>query len=86
MTELRRRMLEEPGLRNYSGHTIEVYLCCVAKFAQKTGFRRIGSGRSISANISYSWSRRKRPRGRRSVKRCAPCVFSITGPPPRLDD
>ena len=59
MTELRRRMLEEPGLRNYSGHTIEVYLCCVAKFAQKTGFRRIGSGRSISANISYSWSRRK---------------------------
>src|ERR1700730_10853101 len=34
MTELRRRMLEELQLRNYSPNTIEVYLRCVANFAQ----------------------------------------------------
>jgi integrase/recombinase XerD len=34
MTGLRRRMLEELGLRNYSRHTIEVYIRCVANFAQ----------------------------------------------------
>ena len=34
MTELRRRMLEEMRLRNYSPQTIEVYIRCVAKIAQ----------------------------------------------------
>jgi integrase/recombinase XerD len=34
MTELRRRMLEELQLRNYSPNTIEVYLRCAANFAQ----------------------------------------------------
>src|SRR5260370_8803832 len=34
MTELRRRMLEELRLRDYSPNMIEVYLRCVANFAQ----------------------------------------------------
>ncbi len=34
MTELRRRMLEELQLRNYSPNTVEVYIRCVANFAQ----------------------------------------------------
>jgi hypothetical protein len=32
MTELRRRMLEELRLRNYSPNKIEVYIRCVANF------------------------------------------------------
>jgi integrase/recombinase XerD len=34
MTELRRRMLEELQLRNYSPNTIDTYIRCVANFAQ----------------------------------------------------
>jgi len=37
MTELRRRMIEELQLRNYSANTIEVYIRCVAKFDQHFG-------------------------------------------------
>jgi integrase/recombinase XerD len=37
MTELRRRMLEELELRNYSSGTIRAYLRCVADFAQHFG-------------------------------------------------
>ena len=34
MTELRRRMLEELQLRNYSSHTQRAYIRCVADFAK----------------------------------------------------
>jgi hypothetical protein len=33
MTELRRRLIEELQLRNYSPNTVEIYVRCVAKFA-----------------------------------------------------
>jgi site-specific recombinase XerD len=37
MTELRRRVLEDLQVRNYSPHTIEVYIRCVANFARHFG-------------------------------------------------
>ncbi len=44
MTELRRRMLEELRLRNYSPNTIDTYIRCVAKFAQHFGLPPDGLG------------------------------------------
>ena len=37
MTELRRRMLEDLQVRNYSPHTVEVYIRCVTIFARHFG-------------------------------------------------
>jgi hypothetical protein len=37
MTELRRRMLEELRLRNYSPHTERAYIRCLANFAKHFG-------------------------------------------------
>jgi integrase/recombinase XerD len=44
MTELRRRMLEELQLRNYSPHTQRAYIRCLANFAKhfRTAPDRLG--------------------------------------------
>jgi hypothetical protein len=55
MTELRRRMLEELRLRNYSPNTITVYLRCVANFAQYFRVPPDRLGHSTSGNTSCSW-------------------------------
>jgi hypothetical protein len=78
MTELRRRLIEELRLRNYSSHTITVYLRCVANFAQYFRASPDRLDRNTSGNTSCSWFSGDRSHGRCSIKPCAPCGFSIT--------
>jgi predicted AAA+ superfamily ATPase len=78
MTELRRKMLEELQLRNYSSHTQRAYIRCVADFAKHFKPRRINSDPNTFASTSCRWSNRKSCRGRHSTKPYARCVFSTT--------
>jgi Phage integrase, N-terminal SAM-like domain len=78
MTELRRKMLEELQLRNYSSHTQRAYIRCVADFAQhfKAAPDKLGPEHVreyqlflVQGNSSH---------GRHSIRRYARYVFSTT--------
>ena len=71
MTELRRIMLEDLRLGNYSPNTIEVYIRCVARFAQHLEPHRIGSAPNTSGSTSSSSSSRRESPGRSSTRPCA---------------
>jgi len=79
MTELRRRMIEELQLRNYSPNTVEIYVRCVAKFAQhfKLSPDRLGP-EHIRQYQLFLVQRKKVAWAVCSIKRCAHCAFSIT--------
>jgi Phage integrase, N-terminal SAM-like domain len=87
MTELRRRMLEELRLRNYSPNTIEVYLRCVANFAHhfRVSPDRLGP-EHIREYQLFLVERKKglvagvQPNGMRTT------FFLSSHPAPRLDD
>ena len=87
MTELRRRMLEEMRLRNYSPQTIEVYIRCVAKIAQH--FRlspdRLGP-EHIREYQLFQVHREKGIVGVVQSNRLRAALFLLPRPPPRLDD
>ena len=78
MTELRRRMIEELRLRNYSPNTITVYIRCVAQFAQhfRVSPDRLGP-EHIRQHQLFLVQQKKVSWGC-SIKRCAHCAFSIT--------
>ena len=64
MTNLRRKMLEELQLRNYSPHTQRAYIRWVAKFAQHFKATPDNSAPTMFVNTNSSWSRGKSSRGR----------------------
>jgi integrase/recombinase XerD len=77
MTELRRRLIEELQLRNYSPNTVEIYVRCVAKFAQHFKLAPDRLGPEHIREYQLYLVQRERSRGRCSIKRCARCASSI---------
>jgi hypothetical protein len=80
MTKLRRRMLEELRLRNYSPNTIEVYLRCVANFARHFRVSPDRLGPEHIRQYQLFLVERKKVSWRCLTKRYAHYVFSITTP------
>jgi integrase/recombinase XerD len=80
MTELRRRMLEELRLRNYSPNTIEVYLRGVANFAHHFRVSPDRLGPEHVREYQLFLVERKKVSWAVSTKRYAHYVFSITTP------
>ncbi len=79
MTELRRKMLEELQLRNYSPHIQRAYIRCVADFAQhfNTPPDRLGP-QHVHEYQLFLVHRKKLSWSPRSPKPYAHCVFSTT--------
>jgi integrase/recombinase XerD len=80
MTELRRRMIEELRLRNYSPNTITVYIRCVAQFAQHFRLSPDELGPEHIRQYQFFLVQHKKVSWAlfNSIKLCARCGFSIT--------
>ena len=87
MTELRRRMIEELRLRNYSSNTITVYIRGVAQFAQH--FRlppdRLGPKHTRQYQL-FLVERKKSLLGAIYANGMRPALFLSAHSPPQLDD
>ncbi|MBV8773730.1 MAG: phage integrase N-terminal SAM-like domain-containing protein [Deltaproteobacteria bacterium] len=86
MTELRRTMIEELRLRNYSPNTVEIYIRCVAKFAEYFKLSPDQLGPQHIREYQLFRVQRKRSRGRCSINRMGTAVFLSPRAAPRLDD
>lgn len=78
MTELRRRMIEELQLRNFSPNTVTVYIRCVAKFAEYFKLAPDRLGPEHIREYQLFLVQRKKVAWAVFNKQCAHCGFSIT--------
>ena len=78
MTELRRKMLEELQLRNYSPHTQRAYIRCVAEFAKHLNTAPDQLGPEHIHEYQLLLVQQKKHSWSSSIKPFAHSVFSTT--------
>ncbi len=79
MTPLRKRMIDEMQMRNFSPKTIQCYVETVARIARHFNRGPTSWGRKKSGRTCYTWRRRRSSRGAPTSRPWRRCGSFIAG-------